>query len=743
MARLIDPFEQIEDSSGHPVVDGLMYFYDSGSSTVKKDTFADIAETVANSNPVVLDGDGRAPNVFGTGSYRVVITNKAGVQVGDPRDPVGGDEDAGFGSDWISTQIYDATDVVRDAGSYWQSITGDNIGNKPSLDGGVNWTQISFMAGGGTVLYFDTIADMVISTELSIGDVVQTLGSVAKYDGGWNIYEIVAAGTGTDNLGKWIDLATHQAVGAFPDGYNIKQFQAADGAESTANIQAAVDYVQSLNTGGGHGLQFTPKLTAPAGRYIVTAPITTDATKEIHLEGAGMASTIFDCSTGGAFSEFIDTSLTGSEYNYFSDFAIYGNGQLTYGLRLRNDTETVIERVRFSGATSSGLLLSDGTASINDCHFVSNGAAAAGADVSGTFASINFSGCVFSSQAWGLIASNCSVLNIIGCEFISNTKMAIFMARCISTFVSAYFETNAGTGHTFTGTGDGGVPNITVKSDVVISGIGSLIAVEPVGANDSVNVTFQGCYSTVDTTTPESIIHSIGHSSLSIDGFTVEDSASSGLSLIKTSARPLLTMAEDISVKGFNSTDGNTSLFDVTNLGNFNTTWPHTCNAPVIPSIEATAKYGSDPTTWSSLVAGTSTLTITLHTADRNAVDTYKSAQDIGGDSNTVGFTFALTDIEDYDATFWYAFLMVKAETGTPNFDVLVDNGDTTFSQTGSGTATTSSWAIRCIPFQMNGTGTARIAVKHFGGSASDAAIWTRPIVAPLGAAAWRFGVVE
>lgn len=62
------------------------------------------------------------------------------------------------------------------------------------------------------------VSDMIASTTLIIGDFVQTIGHISKGDGGDNLYEIVAAATGTDDNGSFIDLVTFQAKGLFPGG---------------------------------------------------------------------------------------------------------------------------------------------------------------------------------------------------------------------------------------------------------------------------------------------------------------------------------------------------------------------------------------------------------------------------------------------------------------------------------------------------------------------------------------------
>jgi len=139
MARLINAFEQFFDPAGDPLISGKLYFYESGSSTVLKNTYADVNETIANSNPVILNGDGRCPNVFGSGSYRVILTDSDDVQILS-RDPVGGGSGQTFGADWNNDAFYDVADIVRDNDLYWESQVVDNQGNNPSSDPGTNWT---------------------------------------------------------------------------------------------------------------------------------------------------------------------------------------------------------------------------------------------------------------------------------------------------------------------------------------------------------------------------------------------------------------------------------------------------------------------------------------------------------------------------------------------------------------------------------------------------------------------------
>jgi hypothetical protein len=177
MTRLINAFEQMLDGSGDPVPSGLIDFFESGSSSARKTTFADSAQTIPNANPVVLGGDGRCPNVFGTGSYNAILRTAAGEQI-LARDPVGQGGGLTFGDDWSSTREYSSTDQVRDAATYWQSLVSGNLGNQPSLDSGAKWVKTDFkqiIANATDIAALDT-AKMPKTGGAFTGQVTSTAG---------------------------------------------------------------------------------------------------------------------------------------------------------------------------------------------------------------------------------------------------------------------------------------------------------------------------------------------------------------------------------------------------------------------------------------------------------------------------------------------------------------------------------------------------------------------------------------
>src|SRR4051812_17226097 len=77
MAALLPaPELQFIDGDGNPFAGGTLATYIPGTSTPKT-TWVDKDQAAANTNPIVLDSDGRCI-VFGDGEYRVVLRDAVG-----------------------------------------------------------------------------------------------------------------------------------------------------------------------------------------------------------------------------------------------------------------------------------------------------------------------------------------------------------------------------------------------------------------------------------------------------------------------------------------------------------------------------------------------------------------------------------------------------------------------------------------------------------------------------------------
>lgn len=101
--------QQFTDNAGRPLLGGKVYFYSVGTQT-PKDTYKDAAETVLNTNPVILDARGSA-SIYGTGPYRQVLRDVFGVQIWDQVLP-----DAALAAkNQIIADLADVTDLSKGA----------------------------------------------------------------------------------------------------------------------------------------------------------------------------------------------------------------------------------------------------------------------------------------------------------------------------------------------------------------------------------------------------------------------------------------------------------------------------------------------------------------------------------------------------------------------------------------------------------------------------------------------------
>lgn len=97
MARLAPyAFMQELDNNGYPLVGGKIYTYEAGTTTPKA-TYTDAGATIANANPVILDGSGRAAIWLGDGAYKLVLKTSADVTI-KTIDNITGESANAFGS---------------------------------------------------------------------------------------------------------------------------------------------------------------------------------------------------------------------------------------------------------------------------------------------------------------------------------------------------------------------------------------------------------------------------------------------------------------------------------------------------------------------------------------------------------------------------------------------------------------------------------------------------------------------
>ncbi len=150
MARFNEINAQYFDDAGDPLSSGKIYFYETGTTTLK-DTFSDINQTIPNTNPVILTASGRQPNIFFSGTAKSILVDKNNVQI-LVRDPVGQTASV-FGDGWVATKIYSADAVVLGSdGQYYRSLASGNQNNNPTSTSGY-WTLLYSVEWNSGITY--------------------------------------------------------------------------------------------------------------------------------------------------------------------------------------------------------------------------------------------------------------------------------------------------------------------------------------------------------------------------------------------------------------------------------------------------------------------------------------------------------------------------------------------------------------------------------------------------------------
>jgi len=223
--------DQWFDDNGKPLSRGKLYFYETGSSTPKA-TYSNSSLTTANTWPVVLDADGRQPDVFFGGAAKLVVQSAAGVQI-DTSDPV------------YPVQSTVTVVVGAEAGVSVETWA-DLLLIESDTDFSI-CTMLGFHTpgdGGGGVFYWDSSS---VATP-DIGTIVQP--------------------TATVGAGRWLRIFDTSQI-------NVKWFGAAgDGA--TDDTEAINLAIVAAFTDQGASNQFTHTLLIPPGEYSVSSVDLTD-----------------------------------------------------------------------------------------------------------------------------------------------------------------------------------------------------------------------------------------------------------------------------------------------------------------------------------------------------------------------------------------------------------------------------------------------------------------------------------
>ncbi len=328
MARIIDAFTQFLDDSGDPLVDGWLRFTESGTNNTDKNTFADINEKIANANPVQLDGSGRAPNIFGTGTYNVRSfqddNGVPGTQL-QAFDPVGGNLEGTAFSDWSASTIYSIGDIVRGSdGNDYQSITNNNQNNNPTSPSPTNWEELQLGRIWNTNVTY-ALGDSVYGSDgyLYRSKVASNLGndpiSTGEWEAGVNLASTASRGF-IDGLitsnGTDADHDIDTAVGSCMDSTGATLITLS--AVLTKQIDA--NWSAGTNAGG-----FPSGLTLTADTwYHFFAIAKTDGSVDFGWDTSLSATNLLADATGFTLFRIIASHLTDSVSNII-DFSQKGD----------------------------------------------------------------------------------------------------------------------------------------------------------------------------------------------------------------------------------------------------------------------------------------------------------------------------------------------------------------------------------------------------------------------------------
>ena len=303
---MIGPKFYAWDRNGKPLAFGKLYTYQARTNN-PKDTYQSEDQITANSNPVILNGEGYA-DVYLSGSYKMVLKDDDENEIWTS-DPVSSAEP----SEWVLclTATYVSSTILKVNGNFTEQYS---KGRRVRIDNDAaeySYSTIvssTFAASETTIeimdavvttgvvevcasivtknsqqdlsLYTALVFDNVLGLKsgvtsggenisLSTGSSVKTLGYSSPNDDGGASYIIVNNGTGVDDGGSYIDLDNGlQAELVTSSTVNVKQFGTVnDGDTDDAPfIQNAYDFIKNT----------TRKLYVPKDTYTIATQINLD-----------------------------------------------------------------------------------------------------------------------------------------------------------------------------------------------------------------------------------------------------------------------------------------------------------------------------------------------------------------------------------------------------------------------------------------------------------------------------------
>lgn len=275
---------QFTDALGAPLAGGSVYFYMPNTTTLK-DTYQDANQTIANSNPVILDSAGRAI-IFGSGAYRQVVYDALGNLIWDQNTSesvVGQASFGGTSTGSANAQIVSAGTFSGADGSTINFTAGFTNTGAMTIQVGPAGSPIAVLKNGPSgpvnLAAGDIAAGNIYSISYSVSlGTFQLLQSIPPVI---TIASQAQAQAGTDNTTVMTPLRTNQAiqslgtpapavkVGSWPLRYNA--------------AGTLPEYVHPIVTGNLNSLKV--QVTSNT-QVTVTGPLGLSVTADISASGA-------------------------------------------------------------------------------------------------------------------------------------------------------------------------------------------------------------------------------------------------------------------------------------------------------------------------------------------------------------------------------------------------------------------------------------------------------------------------
>lgn len=209
MSAYLAPYFNTQFFDGANVAAGYkLYTYSSGTTTPKA-TYTNQAGTVAHTNPIILDADGRVPTQLwlGTGEYTFVLKTAADatIKTWDDTSSAAADLSGDGGADFIGW-IRAAVGAVSYTLGTWLGWQKPNV-----LEFMTTAQRINYLAGTGSI-------DMTSAVQAA-EDAATTAGRVLEWPGGAAlITDTISRSTGS----QWLGEHRNKGLPGFINGTKIK-----------------------------------------------------------------------------------------------------------------------------------------------------------------------------------------------------------------------------------------------------------------------------------------------------------------------------------------------------------------------------------------------------------------------------------------------------------------------------------------------------------------------------------------